>query len=176
MPGQPGVDYPSGPYGFQVGSRIANLELTGQRDSNNSGLIDSSDEIVSIHLSDYYMKQYKALFVGVAAQWCNPCKMEQPGLVSLHAANKSNVGFVEAIIQKNDGSPADITTVDQWTSAYKIPFDMAADPTVALGPYYAEPAFPMQLVIDTKDMTIVFQGNGTSADLETMFQGIFDGI
>ena|SRR5579871_888060 len=158
------VKYPSGPYGYSQGSVVADLELTGQHDTNGNGLIDPADTIAPIHFADYYGGKTKVLVVMVAAGWCGPCKMEQPGLVQLwnayQSSNPGEVAFLEAIIQNPAGQPSDMVFVDQWAKTYQIPFDMAADPTVALGPYYNIAAFPMQMVLQTKDMTIQWQNNG----------------
>lgn len=156
--------YPCGPYGYGQGSVIENLQLTGQRDDNMDRVVDSGDTIKPINLADYFQnKNYTVLFVGVAAEWCNPCKIEQPGLVQMYKdyqAAGGKVGFLEALIQSADGKPADMATVDRWATTYHIPFDMASDATVALGPYYNVAAFPMQMVITTKDMVIQWQMNG----------------
>jgi hypothetical protein len=156
------MKYPCGPYGYWQGSTIQDVELVGQRDSNGNGVIDSGDAVVPIHLSDYFQnKSTKAIFVGVAAGWCGPCKMEQPGLVSASSKYKTQVGFLEALIEDASGNPADTTFVDSvWAARYQIPFDLAADPASVLGPYYAQGAFPMQMVIRTSDMSIQYQSNG----------------
>src|SRR5579859_5082561 len=61
------VAYPSGPFGYTVGSIIENLTLTGQSDDNNSGVIDTTDTVKTISLSDYYAdKKNKVLFIGAA--------------------------------------------------------------------------------------------------------------
>ncbi len=171
------VKYPAGPYGYYQGSIVANLTLTGQRDTNKSGVIDTGDTITPIHLSDYYNDgKTKVLVVMVAAEWCGPCKAEQPGLVQMwngYGGHDGEVQFLEAMIQNVQGQPADMTVVDRWAKTYAIPFDMAADPTVALGPYYNVAAFPMQMVIQTKDMSIQWQNNGLANE---QLQGVIDGI
>ena len=64
------------------------------------------------------------------------------------------------VAQNNNMSPGDMVTLDRWANTFKIPFDMAADPTSLLGPYYNLSSFPMQMVIRTCDMTIEGQQNG----------------
>ncbi len=175
-PDSPAVAYPKGPFGYAMGSVIANLQFVGQDDTNGNGVIDKGDAFRDVRLSDYYQKQgIKALFVGVAAGWCEPCKQEQPGLVQLHTKYAGKIAFLEALIENKDHNPADQDFVDQWAGTYKLPFTMVSDPTVVLGPYYAQEAFPMQLVINTADMSIVYQGNGTG-DVVTEFSQIFDAI
>jgi hypothetical protein len=163
--------YPCGPYGSSLGNVIDNLALVGQKDDNMNGT-PTDDPVRPIHFSDYYQdKSLKILVVLVAAEWCVPCQMEQSELITSwqkYQTNKNGVAYLEAIIEDIHHAPADMTTVDRWAgrmwppSNLKIPFDMAADPTVALGPYYDIAAFPMQMVIQTSDMTIQWQNNGYS--------------
>jgi thiol-disulfide isomerase/thioredoxin len=169
------LDYPTGPYGFTLDSVVApDLVLTGMTDSNTSGLLDTADTVKTFKVSDYYKSKYKVLFIGVAAEWCVPCQNEQPALVSLYGKNKDNVAFLEAMIQDVKGKPADMTVVTRWSKRFNIGFDMAADPTVALGPYYQQAAFPMQLIIDLSTMKITFQGNGSGGNTEAELQSQFD--
>ncbi len=155
--------YPCGPYGFQPspspeipGSVIANLTLSGKKNSTGA--------ISEIKLSDYYQnKNIKVLVMTSSAEWCGPCKAEQPGLVKLyndHGGANGTVAILGAVVQANDGSPSTEAVLDRWAKAYKIPFDLAIDPAEALAPYYDLSAFPMQMVIRTSDMRITFQQNG----------------
>ena len=157
------TQYPCGPFGYALGSIVDNLQFVGQHDDDANGT-PTNDPILPIKLSDYYRdKGIKVLAVLVAAEWCPPCKAEQPELVKSwndYQAKKAGVQYFEAIIQQNNGSPADMATVDRWATTYKLPFDVGADPTVALGPYYNIAAFPMQMVIQTSDMSIQWLNNG----------------
>jgi thiol-disulfide isomerase/thioredoxin len=161
--------YPPGPYGATQGSILDNLTLSGRRDENMSGS-PTDDPQKDIHFADYYKDpSVKALVILTAAEWCQPCKAEQPGLVTMYKDYKTKgakVAFIEAIIEDNAGMVAAIANVDAWATTYKIPFDMAADPTRALGPYYNKSTFPMQMVVSTCDMSITYMNNGVSSDLQ----------
>lgn len=155
--------YPCGPYGSDVGSVIANLSLTGQRDDDGNGAV-TDDPVRPIQLADYHADPgVKVLVIATAAEWCAPCMQEQPELVALwkqyHDAG-AGVAFLEAVIQKLDTTPADTTTVDEWATRFHIPFDMASDPTLALSPYYDINLFPSTMVVRTSDMVIVAQNRG----------------
>jgi thiol-disulfide isomerase/thioredoxin len=170
------LTYPCGPYGYAPGAIVANLSLVGQHDDNNSGL-PTDDAVKPIHFADYFaQKGYKALVVLAAAEWCSPCQAEQPELVSLFNAYKANgnkVAMVEAIVQDKDGNPADMTVVDRWTNRFHLPFDMVADPGNALNPYYDINAFPMQMVVRTSDMKIIWQNNGLATEeLKASIDGV----
>ncbi len=194
------VDYPAGPYGFvakyqldpqgalamvdPMGSVIQNLEFVGQDDSNGNGVIDSGDAVKTIRLSDYYAnKNIKVLFIGAAAGWCGPCKMEQPALVQLfqkYGGKNGKVAFLEAVTQQAsevNPKPADIEFIDSiWAANYQLPFTLVTDPNDNLGPYYIQNAIPMQLIVRTSDMRIFYQGNGTGAvaDVVKEFSNLFD--
>lgn len=172
--------YPVGPYGFVIGGVIPNLEFVGYKDDNGDGKVTDNTPR-KVRLSDYYQdKNIKVLAVLVAAEWCGPCQQEQNELIvswNAYQKSKAGVAYVEALIEsaKKDTAgrflPADLETVQRWGNhawpdrtgknpAAIIPFPLVADPTVALGPWYPTPAFPMQLVIKTSDMTIQWANNG----------------
>lgn len=157
------ASYPCGPYGSDVGSVIANLELLGQRDDNGNGSV-TDDPVRAIHLADYHADpNVKVLVIATSAEWCAPCRQEQSELVALWKKYRdagAGVAFLEAVIQKQDTTPADTTTVDQWAAYYHIPFDMASDPMLALSPYYDINLFPSTMVVRTSDMVIVAQNRG----------------
>ena len=74
--------YPPGPFGTMPGSVIANIEMSGRRDGNASGGI-SDDMLATIKLGDYARPDVKILALIVGAEWCGPCKAEQPELVQM---------------------------------------------------------------------------------------------
>ncbi len=155
--------YPCGPYGTTVGYPIDNLTLSG-----NGKLTDNS-----VHprpLADYRNNaKLKLLLILVAAEWCVPCKNEQKDLVPLYQDYQKaggKVEFLEIIAQDAKGNVATIMDVDKWASQFSIPFEMAADPDKALAPYYNLSVFPMQMLVRTSDMQIVWQHNGIADDLK----------
>lgn len=161
--------YPCAPYGYTEERIIADLTLPGRKDSNKDGITNSGDALVNLTLSDYFRdKKIKVVFVDVSAEWCNPCKAAQPTLVKVYNKYKAagQVVFLEAIAQDRNHLPSDIAVTDRWATTYKLPFHMAADPTNVLGPYYNENAFPMEMVIRTRDMKILWQTNGGGPGLE----------
>lgn len=160
-------NYPAGPFGTNTGDRIANLALSGQRDDNGNGVIDAGDQVISIHLADYYAnKKIEALVLVENAAWCSPCKAQQPALLALYQMYKAggHVAFLQSLVAKKDQSPADIPTIDDWAATYKIPYDMAIDPMASLLPFAPQAAFPAMVVIRTKDMTIDWADNGSPTD------------
>lgn len=156
--------YPCAPYGYLPGSVIENLSIPARRDLDLDGSI-GNEVTRNISLSDYFQnKDYKVLVITSSAEWCDPCKAEQPGLVRLYNDYKGNLGgqvaILEVIVQDNDGVEADMTVAERWSTAHGLPFDIGVDPHQFLAPYYDINAFPMNLVIRTSDMQIVYQKNG----------------
>lgn len=160
----PGV-YPCGPYGYLPGAVIRNLELPGLRDSNVNGSLED-EHLSSIKLSDYFAdKSVKAIVITSSAEWCEPCKMEQAGLKEIYGqyrGTSQQVAIFEALIQDNQGAPATDEVARRWAKTYGLDFDLVIDPTGLLKPYYDIDAFPMNMIVRTSDMKIVWQENGLS--------------
>jgi thiol-disulfide isomerase/thioredoxin len=159
--------YPCGPYGYQPGSVIDNLELPARPDANGDGNFEN-DPVVAVKLSQYFQdKNIQVLLMTGSAEWCQPCRMEQPELKDLYEEYKAaggHLAVLETIIQDKAGNPSDITVADRWRNDFTLPFTVAADPAVVLSPYYDINAFPMNMVIRTSDMKIIWQGNGYDPD------------
>lgn len=168
------ADYPAGPYGYSVKSTIADLTFLARRDGSMKGLpLDGSTPtgnmpnistypVGKVHLADY-RSHFKVLVINASAQWCPHCMDEQPGFKENYVnwnATEPTVGILEVIVQDVQGRPAGMDIADQWARAYSLNFDIGADPTGVLSPYYDISAFPMNMVIKTSDMKIQWQSNG----------------
>ncbi len=167
--------YPCGPYGYAVGGTVGDLTVTGRRDANGNGSV-LDDPIVSISLSDYFHdKKNKVLFISLATVWCAPCATEQPSLVQLYDNYKSagqGVAFLQLVLQNGQSMPSSQSDVDAWAQTYSIPFDMAYDPQNALAPFYDPRTFPVQLVLRTSNMSLVYQHTSVSTDLKSVIDGV----
>ncbi len=111
---------------------------------------------------NFYQQQHE-FYCGIDlhARTLYLCILSREGDKVLHREVPAEpVAFLEAIIQDKQGRPAQIADIDTWGMTYKIPFDLAADGNVVLGPYYDVMAFPMQMVIKASDMSITWQANG----------------
>jgi hypothetical protein len=154
--------YPEGPYGYTVGSVIADLQFVGRTDSNGDGALDDADGISTIALGDYRADaDVRAIAVDVCAMWCGPCQDEQAGLIQMSNTYGAPVRFLEAIQQSPSLEPAELRHVDAWAESHGISFDLVIDPTDQLAPYFPIAAFPTEMVIRTSDMTIAYQHSGT---------------
>jgi hypothetical protein len=163
--------YPCGPFGYQTGSVIEDLSLVARVDDDGDGKADGSDPVGVIELSRYFQdKNIYALVMTGSAEWCGPCQAEQPGLKSLFESYQKvggRLAILETIVQDGNYRPSTIDVADRWKARFQLPFDVAADPSVVLSPYYDINAFPMNMVIRTSDMKIVWQSNGGGPESET---------
>ncbi len=165
-------DYPCGPYGLTVGSTIANLTIVAQRDTNQSGSV-LDDPAQPISLAAYRAEpQRAALAIIIGSESCVPCQNEQPELVTLHARYGGRVAILEAIVEDSQGAPADQQVIDTWVARFSVPFDMTADPTSVLAPYYPATSFPSALAINLATMEITYLVVGPAVGLEAALDAI----
>lgn len=165
--------YPCGPYGYAMGAVIANLTIQSQHDANGNGsAVD--DPVLPVQLADYFRNpNLKALAIIIGSESCVPCQNEQPTLVSLYKGYPAGeVVFLDAIVQNSTGGPADQTVIDNWATQFSVPFDLTADPTHALTPYYPTNSFPSAMAIRTADMKIVYSVTGPADGLQAAIDQI----
>ncbi|MFN7131308.1 MAG: TlpA family protein disulfide reductase [Myxococcales bacterium] len=155
-----GPAYPEGPYGTRVGDVVRNFALYGFRTGSGS--------YVNVRLSDFYdadgSKNYKVMWINVAAGWCGPCRAEQPDMVKKCDANASK-GLVcyTALTDNNDYKPADKEFIEGWGAQYKIKHALVHDGTTKWGYYFDKAATPMNMLVDTRTMKILYLGTGYDA-------------
>jgi hypothetical protein len=175
----PPPSYPAGPYGFTVGRVMEDLVFAGKHDTNGDGKIDSADPATTIALSDYYQSSSTHLLAVIAcATWCTPCVMEQPGLNTLYATyHQQGVAFLGVIMQGISGAPAAMSDLNSWGNSRSVPYDLVVDPNQSLGLYLPIPdSFPMQMLVRTSDMRIVWQNSGAVAgDLQAQIDANLPG-
>ncbi len=164
--------YACGPYGFGPGGVIQNLSFMGRSEVSGNGYVDPADPVKSITLAGYYQnKTIKALVILGVAEWCVPCRDEQPELVMLSKSYGGKVAFLEAVLQDAKSKPADQATADRWAADFKVPFDLVMDPTPALAPFF-DGNFPFSMVISTGDMKIKTQTIGRDATLKAHIDAV----
>jgi AhpC/TSA family len=161
-PGQGGAsgDYPSGPYGAEIGSVIEDFSFEGMRDPTSSRVLES------ISFRDFYDPDAKRginlLLLNTSAAWCQPCQIEHddlPARVEKYAPQ----GFVvfSMLFQSAQNTPADEKTLEVWVESFDTNFPIALDPSYQMGRYGPAGTPPLNLVVDPRDMTILarFIGN-----------------
>jgi hypothetical protein len=175
--------YPAGPYGIGKGSIIANYQFVGfinfQAENGSMQAISLAD-LYNPHADDESYtptdpsqddrlfpagslygegaKKPKAVVIDVASVWCGPCNQEAKSVLpGLHAKYKPCGG--EFLLQladgPNPGTAATPKNLYTWTTKYNVDYPATIDPTYKLGALFDANAFPANMIIDTRTMTIV---------------------
>lgn len=165
MGGDPNApEYPKGKLGFGRGDQIANLSFL----IHKNGTKDAGTDPVKVTLADYYAMRkdgVKLVYLSGAAEWCGPCNLEADGLQAAVGAQDfqdaaKQIQIVQVVIQNQDGSPSDRSTIDRWAQAHKITFNVGIDPKQDVQKYIPANSIPQSIFINVSDMTILATENG----------------
>jgi hypothetical protein len=167
----PETAYPEGPYGFSVGSIVPNLKFIG---FHNPQLNADTNNMEAIDLSQFYNPtgsetwaadstyrpgeaKPKALWIDVSAQWCVPCQNESKSVLPGDYAKYQPLGaeFMLELIENTNGDNAQPVNLVQWTTKYKTAWPAIIDPERQAETLFHEDAYPNNILIDTKTMTVV---------------------
>lgn len=164
--GGPSSHYPAGPYGQTVGSVLADECFEGLVDPPSVAFA-TVDRTTAICFHDFYnpgatdAARPKVLVVMLGALWCGPCQIEAA------AARKNHdhwaplgVQFLASVYQNVNADPPTCTDLEYWTKTYALDYPSVLDPTAKLGKYFTTGAFPDNIVIDTRTMTILYADAG----------------
>lgn len=172
----PEIAYPAGPFGINRKSVVRNYEFLGFIDPSAEG---GRDGFLPVSLSDFYNPTGKELFpegspygagnpkpkalgIVVSARWCGPCQQEaRDVLPGKYAALKpKGAEFLLNLAQDLQGEPAKLSDLRTWTKTYKVNYPSVLDPAQKLSSLFEASAFPANLIIRTKDMSIVESVSG----------------
>jgi hypothetical protein len=175
--------YPAGPYGVTVNRVIQNFTFPGYLTAtagvkvNTLPKLDALDLQMVRNLTDSNGKRFRFLLLDISAGWCGPCNQEAQDLGL--QGSKSNLNsdwlsrggvFMTVLTQGYDESTGAAplpTDIDKWANAHSPQSSLVIDPTQALITQGISPsAFPTNLVIDLRTMTIV----GAWYGLDTTYQ------
>lgn len=162
----PDAAYPPGPYGFEKGSVLRNVTLSGYPRPQ-----DGVFERKLVQLSDFYnptgaemhaadsiygeKPKPKALLIIMAAEWCGPCQQEAKNILPpAYAALAPQAEFITLMVQNNAGNAPQLTVLEKWLTKYNAVWPGVVDGQEKLFSL-GEPAFPSNLLIKTSDMTII---------------------
>ncbi len=172
-----GLTYAKGPFGYTTGQIIQNLQFLGKSDPNGaSGTLDySTVGLTSFSLADYYQKpDTKLILLSGVAGWCIYCNEEQADIPSIQSQFESQgVKIVEGLVQgysERTGAPATESDLNRWVADHSLHVTMALDPAGKLGEYADVSAFPLNMMIRTSDMQIVYMQVGYSQTLAAEVQ------
>jgi hypothetical protein len=149
--------YPSGPYGTDPGSVVANTCFRGWSTPDSSPHTEAALQDLSLgSFHDDTGKNYELLLVNTAALWCAACKNEHKTLGQHYAEfAPRGLGLVSALFQDNAGEPATVDDLKLWVETFDVKFPMVLDPDYQLGLYGSAEQAPLNLLIDARTMTIL---------------------
>lgn len=162
--------YPAGPYGVARGQVIQNFEFSGfpAPDVDNSTM-------APVRLQDFFnptgdgvfpegsplgagTPKPRAVGVVVGAVWCAPCQEEARRDLPREYARVKPIGgeLVFVLVDSNEpGSPATQQDLVRWTDTFHNVYPSVLDPSYAVGNVINASSFPANILIDTRDMSIV---------------------
>ncbi len=158
-------DYPEGPYGVEVGDRLAPLELS-----------DCDDEPLDLAalLCD---PATRLLLLNVGAGWCLPCIEETRELVEsgLHVVRaEQGLRIVQVLYEDEDAERATRTFCRQWTEEYGMCFPVLTDPLFSTNVYFDRSATPVNMLID-RDAVIRYKVTAQNpVDLEANVEALLE--
>tara|TARA_R100000008_G_scaffold86657_1_gene80687 strand:+ start:2840 stop:3607 length:768 start_codon:yes stop_codon:yes gene_type:complete len=160
------LDYPPGPYSIEKFKVLPNMTFYNPWDQQ------------WISLSDMYNHdKHKAFILVSSAGWCGPCLSEAAALINIY--EKYNVDGLEIIYtlgntnipgevpfddsrdKSNSGDfHADLKFMENWQlmtqdlANKKLNYKMYADPNREIAKYLPQHAWPLSVLVTTKDMGI----------------------
>jgi hypothetical protein len=150
--------YPPGPYLADVGATLEDFLFQGFRDPLAAGFDPA--RLTPLAMRDFYdpngSRGVALLLVNTSAVWCQACRVEHRTLPARQAEfGPRGLVVFSALFQDSDREPATIADLIAWTEQFQIDFPMGLDPEFQLGRYASAETAPLNLIVDTRDMTIV---------------------
>jgi hypothetical protein len=161
--------YPPGPYGYDVGSTIANYAFTGYAAPK-----DAMVGVGTVNLGAFYnpsgqgmypagspygagAPMPKALFIHAAAVWSGPdnlqAKQVTPPALAMYGGCLAALDVL--IYGPVPNQTATLADAQSWSTKHNISYPVVIDPANQLAPIFEMQAFPTDILLDTRTMTIV---------------------
>jgi hypothetical protein len=184
--------YPAGPYGTTKGSIVAQYQFVGYQnaqtehsatqpiqladfynphaDDTGYAPASSSEDDRLFPVGSTYGSgalKPKALSISVSSLWCGACKNEAKTVLPAKHLKYKPLGG-EFLVQINDGTTpghsADQQDLLTWTSYFHVDFPATIDPGRQLDALFVAQAYPTNIILDTRSMTIVEVIAGVPSD------------
>jgi thiol-disulfide isomerase/thioredoxin len=161
------LNYVPGPYGYGKGSVIENLKFIAKWDPAGAAGTATYDQLPlkPLSLADFYNdKAVKYVVVSGNAGWCPPCNEEQkyvPGWQSKY--EPKGFRFVQGLIQgynARTGAPATEADINRWQGDHDIHVAVGLDPEGRIHQFADVAAFPLNMIVRTSDMQIIYSETG----------------
>jgi hypothetical protein len=162
------VAYPEGPFGDAVGSIIRDYKFRGfarPQDGNFAGQVISMSDFYNPTGTEMHAAESiyggkakpKALMVIIAAGWCGPCQQEAKNILPGEYTEFGPQGAEFLTIMAEDAAynEPNLKDIENWSTKYKAQWPSVVDGQFKFFALAAEPAFPANILIDTRTMTIV---------------------
>jgi hypothetical protein len=174
--------YPEGPFGDEVGSIIRNYQFRGfarPQDGNFAGQVISMSDFYNptgaeMHAADSIYGEKpkpKAMMVIIAAGWCGPCQQEAKNILpGEYAEFAPGAEFLTIMAEDASYNEPNLKDIENWSTKYKAQWPSVVDGQFKFFALAAEPAFPANILIDTRTMTIVDRVAGADPAIFTKLQ------
>ncbi|MEM9691701.1 MAG: redoxin domain-containing protein [Myxococcota bacterium] len=161
------------PAGLSPGNRLDNFSFDGYLNPDRTGIgvrsrvelslcsfLNETGEEVWDEGFPYPAGSPKplALFINFAAVWCQPCRFEAAEILPEEYDIFQPRGMELLSILADSaavGEPATFDDLDDWVSTYTVRYAAVIDPTRALSNQLNNNQFPSNLLIDTRDLTVI---------------------
>jgi hypothetical protein len=147
-----GNQYPSGPYGINVGDTIANFSWDGFIAGNHT----------TVSLADEFQHpDADVLVITQCALWCGPCQQEDSWLKARMPGWNGRVQVLDALADGNiPGIPPTVTQAHNFDVVLGPGFDVAIDPNHTFFPFDQLPpdqqGYPVTIVVNNRNMKITY--------------------
>lgn len=166
-------EYPNGPTGGELGDVATDICFDAWSDPKEAGF--RLDALEQHCLRDYYDPEgtsHKLLFVVSSAIWCQACQTEFGGSSSEPSLNEevttrkaAGLRALGGLFQNAAGDPATAEDAQRWAQAFEVAFPFGVDDGFTLGRFAKVNAQPLHMLVDTKDMRIVYKATGGNIQL-----------
>jgi hypothetical protein len=161
------ANYVPGPYGYAQGSVIENIQFIGKLDpAGHAGTaLYEGMPMKEFSLADYHNDTaVKYVVLSGNAGWCKPCNDEQAFVPGWQQEfEPKGFRFLEALVQgynARTGAPATEADIDRWQKAHDLHVAIGLDPQSVMFKYADVAAFPLNMIVRTSDMQIVYMQVG----------------
>jgi hypothetical protein len=137
---------------------IEDIELSAFVDTNADGLA-YNDAPTKIRLSDYFADKRpgtKIVMLNAATGWCAPCQQEATAMKEFHAMfEPRGVAILTAVIQDQDGKPADEQFTKLWAETFQLPIPTAIDSSFATSKFFDIKTMPANMFVDAEKKQVL---------------------